>query len=169
MDSATPHTRSLRKGRHSALNQIYLVTFCATDRRPRFIDWRSGSSVVNELRRSQIEGKAETLCYVVMPDHVHWLLRLLSGELSALIRSIKSRSAIQYNHHAGTSGAIWQSGFHDHAVRNYEEVRALARYVVANPLRKGLVTEIGHYPLWDAVWLDGDHRGQVRSFNPLFV
>ena len=30
---------------------------------------------------------------------------------------------------------------------------ATARYVVANPLRAGLVTSIGDYPFWDAAWL----------------
>ncbi|PJA25166.1 MAG: IS200/IS605 family transposase, partial [Alphaproteobacteria bacterium CG_4_10_14_0_2_um_filter_63_37] len=28
-----------------------------------------------------------------------------------------------------------------------------ARYLVANPLRKGLVEEIGQYPHWDAIWV----------------
>ena len=31
--------------------------------------------------------------------------------------------------------------------------RAAARYIVANPLRAGLVKQIGDYPLWDAIWL----------------
>jgi len=29
----------------------------------------------------------------------------------------------------------------------------MARYIVANPLRAGLVERIGDYPLWDATWL----------------
>jgi hypothetical protein len=29
----------------------------------------------------------------------------------------------------------------------------VARYIVANPLRAGLVEHLGDYPLWDAVWL----------------
>jgi putative transposase len=33
-------------------------------------------------------------------------------------------------------------------------LRNLARYVVANPLRAGLVDSIRDYPHWDAVWLD---------------
>jgi len=32
-------------------------------------------------------------------------------------------------------------------------VQATARYIVANPLRAGLVERLGDYPLWDAVWL----------------
>lgn len=29
----------------------------------------------------------------------------------------------------------------------------MARYMVANPLRAGLVSSIREYPHWDAVWL----------------
>lgn len=48
---------------------------------------------------------------------------------------------------------LWQANYHDHAMRNEEDLPSLARYIVANPLRAGLVARIGDYPLWDAVWL----------------
>ena len=31
----------------------------------------------------------------------------------------------------------------------------VARYVIANPKRAGLVERVGDYPYWDAIWLDG--------------
>ena len=34
-------------------------------------------------------------------------------------------------------------------------LRDVARYIVANPLRAGLVERVGDYPYWDAVWLTG--------------
>jgi putative transposase len=48
---------------------------------------------------------------------------------------------------------IWQTGFHDHALRADEDVVRVARYIVANPLRAGLVSSPGEYPHWDAVWV----------------
>jgi hypothetical protein len=38
-------------------------------------------------------------------------------------------------------------------LRRQDDVRAVARYIVANPLRAGLVRDIGDYSHWDAVWL----------------
>jgi putative transposase len=38
-------------------------------------------------------------------------------------------------------------------LRNEESVIDAARYIIANPLRAGLVKRVGDYPLWDAVWL----------------
>ncbi|MCF6281296.1 MAG: hypothetical protein L3J28_03650 [Candidatus Polarisedimenticolaceae bacterium] len=43
---------------------------------------------------------------------------------------------------------------HDRAIRKEEDLVAIARYIVANPLRAGLVKSIKDYPHWDCVWLD---------------
>jgi hypothetical protein len=29
----------------------------------------------------------------------------------------------------------------------------MARYIIANPMRQGLVKKIDDYPLWDAIWI----------------
>jgi putative transposase len=50
-------------------------------------------------------------------------------------------------------GRIWQDGFHDHALRKEEAVIDAARYIVANPLRAGLVGSVKDYSHWDAIWL----------------
>ena len=155
MTDNIPHGHALRKGRVSVAHQIYLVTCVACDRQPVFQDLQAGRHVVQSLRYASVSGRAETLAYVVMPDHLHWLLSL--GDrvfLSAVVGSMKRYSACRINetrHLAG--GCIWQRGFHDHALRCDESVQNVARYIVANPLRAGLVRRLGDYALWDAVWL----------------
>jgi len=88
-----------------------------------------------------------------MPDHVHWLVELQTVPLASLMRRVKGRSARAINRYLGQQGAFWQAGYHDHAVRQEEDLLAMARYVVANPLRAGLVRRMGDYPLWDALWI----------------
>ena len=91
-----------------------------------------------------------------MPDHLHWLVQLESGSLSRLVAGFKAASARAINHLLHTPGQPrWQTGFHDHALREEEDLPALARYIVANPLRAGLVASVRAYPHWDAVWLPG--------------
>jgi hypothetical protein len=34
-----------------------------------------------------------------------------------------------------------------------EDLAQIARYVVLNPVRAGLVRRVGDYPHWDAAWL----------------
>jgi putative transposase len=38
-------------------------------------------------------------------------------------------------------------------LRDEDDVKDWARYIVANPVRAGLVKRVGDYPHWDAVWL----------------
>jgi REP element-mobilizing transposase RayT len=143
-----PHARNLRIGRHSEVGRIYLVTTVISGRKPLFADFAKARVLIRLLRESEEHALAETLAFVVMPDHLHWLLSL--GEkraLSDVIGTLKSLSARRLG------GPVWQAGFHDHAVRQEEDLLALARYVVANPLRAGLVSRIGDYPHWDAAWL----------------
>jgi REP element-mobilizing transposase RayT len=89
-----------------------------------------------------------------MPDHLHWLVTLTGRpQLGRLMQRFKSRSAIAINRRLGREGKVWQSAYHDHGLRRNEDLQAAARYLVGNPLRAGLVEQIGDYPHWDAVWV----------------
>lgn len=145
-------SRALRKGRVSIPGQIYLITAVTFNRKPVFQDFRVGRILVRVLHENCAD--ARTLCYVVMPDHLHWLVCLGDDlSLDKLVQRIKSVSGFHIKKKMQLSERFWQSGYHDHALRKEEDIEAVARYVVANPLRAGLVNRIGDYPLWDAVWL----------------
>lgn len=89
-----------------------------------------------------------------MPDHAHWLMQLGGrDELSVVANRLKSASARHTNRILCKTGAVWAKAFHDHALRSGDDLQDVARYVVANPLRAGLVARIGDYPFWNAVWL----------------
>lgn len=150
-----PHGGDLRKGRHSQPNQIYLLTSVSFQRRPVFADFHLGRVVVNAMRHHDLAGNTETLAYVVMPDHFHWLLNLGSHfDLPCLMASLKGYTARRIKARIDLGGdPLWQEGYHDHALRREVDVQAAARYIVANPLRAGLVERLGDYPLWDAIWL----------------
>ena len=147
------HSHDLRKGRYSETGRAYLVTSVCIDRAAVFADWRIGRLVVREFRTAQELGIADSLAWVVMPDHFHWLCILRQGTLARLMQRVKSRSAIAVHRATLGGSALWQPGYHDHALREDEDVKDVARYIVANPLRAGLVTKLSDYPLWDAVWL----------------
>ncbi|MGL6072498.1 REP-associated tyrosine transposase [Craterilacuibacter sp.] len=148
-----PHAHALRSGRYSVRGQVYHVT-CVTDqRRPVFSDFAAARLIILTLKAAEQRFGAHTLAFVLMPDHLHWLFELNSASLSELIRWVKGSSSPAINRMQGSSSTLWQAGFHDHALRRDEDLARLARYIVANPLRAGLVQHIGDYPHWDAVWL----------------
>ena len=147
--STTPaRGHALRKGRRSIDGQLYLVTIVTRDRAPIFEHLFAARWAVRCLYDDDVTGQGRTLAHVIMPYHVHWMLQL-AGDLSSVVRLYKAKVS------AGLSRRVWQRGFHDRAIRRGEDVVSASRYMVANPLRAGLVTQIGDYPHWDAVWLTG--------------
>ncbi|WP_454864396.1 REP-associated tyrosine transposase [Pseudomonas rhizophila] len=148
-----PNSHQLRRGRSSERGRGYLVTTVVHQRMPLFKDWRLGRLLVAELRRAHERGQVNSLAWVVMPDHLHWLVQLEQAQLTQVMQAVKSRSTLAINRAMNRKGAFWQSGFHDRAIRDNQELRPFARYIIANPLRAGLVDSIGDYPLWDAKWL----------------
>ena len=151
-----PRSKDLRKGRVSEAGRAYILTTVTADRAPFFGDLFLGRQIARAIAYHDKLGWSETLAWVVMPDHIHWLLALGErGSLDRLMRSFKSYTARVVNVNLQRTGRpLWQAGYHDHAVRRDEDLLKLARYIVTNPLRAGLVNEIGQYPLWDAVWLE---------------
>ncbi|MBE7376117.1 REP-associated tyrosine transposase [Pseudomonas lopnurensis] len=147
------HHGALRAGRVSEPGRIYLLTAVTHNRQALFHDWHLARLLIAEMRRLHESQEVHSLAWVVMPDHVHWLAQLEGMPLPRLMLQLKSRSAIAINEARNDSGRVWQKGFHDHALRQEEDLAATARCIVANPLRAGLVKRIGDYPHWDAIWL----------------
>jgi REP element-mobilizing transposase RayT len=144
----------LRKGRISGENQIYHISTASHGWQPLFKDFKYGRVVVNCLRYETEERRLETLAFVVMPDHLHWLFALgNSSSLSECVKNVKSNSARQINRLRGTREKVWMTAYYDRALRIEEDLAAVARYIVANPLRAGLVRSVRDYPLWDAKWV----------------
>jgi len=106
------------------------------------------------MRYEHDAGHVESLAFVVMPDHFHWLFSLTSSRpLSESIKNVKAFSARRINEILGSRGAVWQTAFYDRAIRQEEDLEGVARYIVANPLRAGIVGSVKEYPLWDAKWI----------------
>ena len=89
-----------------------------------------------------------------MPDHWHGLIQLADEEsLSKLMQRVKAVSAKNINIIRRGTDPVWQKCFFDRGLRAEEDIRSVAEYIIANPIRAGLVAEIGLYSFWDAYWL----------------
>ena len=76
--------------------------------------------------------------YVIMPNHVHMILRICSGEdgrqiaaptVSTVIGQMKRWASVR------AGAALWQKSFHDHVIRNEEDFREIWDYIDTNPAR----------------------------------
>lgn len=148
-----PYSHHLCIGRDSEPGRAYLITAVVHNQSPLFANWQLGRLLAVEMRQAHEQGQVDSLAWVIMPDHFHWLFQLHHRHLSRVVGSVKSRSTLTINQATRGYARFWQSGYHDRAIRDGENLRDIARYLVANPLRAGLVEQIGDYPLWDAIWL----------------
>ena len=153
IETEKPGAKALRAGRFSQQNGIYFITVNTDQRIPWFQVFAFARIMCGNLEHPASLADANSLCWVVMPDHFHILLQLGTTSLQSVMKRLKSRSAVQLNHEIGRSGRFWSPGYHDHALRQEEDMLNIARYIVANPLRAGLATRMGNYPFWNTIWL----------------
>jgi REP element-mobilizing transposase RayT len=149
-----PGHRALRRGRFSAAGQVYLLTTTTARRVPLFRDWECALSACRTIADPQTWGDAQLLCWVLMPDHWHGLVQigerdplpLVAGRFKANVARIVQR---------GPHGPapVWARAYHDRALRREDDLLGMARYLVLNPVRAGLVSRVNDYPFWNAVWL----------------
>ncbi len=128
------------------LGAVYGVTTVTLLRRPLFADSVAAQAMASELRASDASGDTDSIAWVVMPDHVHWLFELRADTLSRAVQRLKSRAARAINTACGTRGALWQPGFYDRQLRGHEDLPTQARYILGNPVRRGLAGDVGEYP-----------------------
>ena len=146
----------LRLGRRSEAGRSYHLTVVTHERQPLFAQWPAASCMCRLLTDPGCWPGARLLAWVLMPDHWHGLATLGDhGSLSSLMNRAKGRTARGFNQEQQRSGPVWAAGFHDRAIRRNQDMRAVARYLVANPVRAGLVRQLGDYPCWDATWIAG--------------
>ena len=150
-----PQAFRLRTGRVSERGRVYFITTCCASRTPIFASPTLARLLCRQLYQEDRSPLLGILAYVVMPDHLHVLLELIGREdLSTVVGQLKGRAAAAINSARHCHGAVWQKGFHDHALRTDESVARSASYLIQNPVRAGLVTAADDYAYWDTIWHD---------------
>ena len=145
-------TNRLREFDYSSVG-AYFITICtqerrnyfwnnvgATSGRPQETELSSNGKIVEEAIHniSNIYPSVNVEQYVIMPDHIHLLLRIRADEfgrpmvaptMSRLVKQMKGYITKQI----GVS--IWQKLFYDHVIRNREDYEEHIKYIYENPLK----------------------------------
>jgi putative transposase len=143
-----PGHHRLRRGRRSIPNHAYLVTATAYNRKPVFAHPGAAVSVLQSFSWLEARGSVALEACVVMPDHVHAVMRLENAPLRHVMRSFKGYTGSRISQLLGSSGPVWQPAYHDHALRREESLRDAVVYCLSNPVRAGLVDDFHAYPYW---------------------
>ena len=122
------------------------VTMATKGKQAIFSQRNLAEDFVALLKTMCKENDIPLYAYCVMPDHVHFLLSASKTKgIIEFVREIKSRSTkLAWQH--GCQGTIWQRSFYDHFLRRDEDCMLVAKYIIGNPVRKGLVEHWEDYP-----------------------
>ena len=140
-----PHSSNLRAGRHSQPGTFYFLTTTVADRRQIFTNPKRASIVLDAIRWLHTANRFYVDAAVLMPDHLHIVGQLRNSTLARMMHTLKSYTA-NCLVASGVDMPVWQDGYHDHGLRDDEDYRGRARYVLQNPVRAGLARQVDDYP-----------------------
>ncbi|MGH7900582.1 MAG: REP-associated tyrosine transposase [Thermodesulfobacteriota bacterium] len=132
----------------------YFVTICTADKRKVFTNSSIFSEVVNCLKESATRHNFQIFAYCFMPDHLHLLIGANESEadLIKFIKLFKQRTGYEYGKKYKVK--LWQKSFYDHIIRKEESLIEKTRYILENPIRKGLVIDFREYPFLGSMIFD---------------
>jgi len=118
---------------------IYFITTRLKQER-RFLTEREAEIAVNTILDSSTRKEMTLYAYVIMPNHMHILIKPIICGISKAMQLIKGRSSRQVN-----EGNFWQKGFFDFGILTEEKFREKFNYIHFNPVKWGLVEKAEDY------------------------
>ena len=126
--------------------QRYFLTICTFKRQKSFACPQTVLDTLLQFRKTAATEAFELSAYCFMPDHVHFLIEGLEAwsDFKRFCKMAKQSSGSVHAHRQG--GRLWQEGYYDRVLREGDNVRTVARYLLNNPVRAGLVATPIDFP-----------------------
>ncbi|MBZ5558292.1 MAG: transposase [Acidobacteriia bacterium] len=142
-----PHRRPPRLPQTEYLGiRRILLTMCTFDRLPYFTSPSAVEATHGELLRTAAAYDVEVIAYCFMPDHLHALFHGAGAatHLEKCAAMFRQRSGHAHRRHSRMR--LWQEGYHDRILRDEESTFDVVSYIVGNPVRAGLCSDVRLYP-----------------------
>ncbi len=126
----------------------YFVTF----RTKGFLLPEAGRDIVRLAVLEGARSKYDVSIGVIMPDHIHLLIRPLEKaaglfySLTGILKTIKGKTSHPVNRLLKRTGSCWQKESYDRIVRNEDEWLDKYEYIRGNAVRAGLAERPQDYP-----------------------
>jgi putative transposase len=123
----------------------YFLTFCTFGRQQHFVELARVALVRTQIERASVDQGIAITAYCFMPDHVHLLVEGQSegSDCREFISRAKQYSGFHYQTTFGQR--LWQRYGYERTLRSEEAAVSVARYILENPVRAGLVERIDQY------------------------
>jgi len=156
---------ALRRGRFSKASAEYFLTLCTDGKRPGLATPEVSTAILGEMQAMAADGTWTLSCGVVMPDHLHMLIK--PGErlpLEKAVQRLKAKTSADLR----SERLAWERGFFDRLVRPNDDRLAVFRYIYLNPYRSALLAasdRYAHYYCHPEEW--GWFRGLLHEERPV--
>jgi len=126
-------------------NLICSITVCTIDKKQILSNRNFAGEILKPIKERAKIDEIPIYAYCIMPDHIHLLLSAsINNSITEFIGELKSLSTrLAWTY--GINGTIWQKSFFDHFLRREEDIEKAARYIVNNPVRRGIVSDWEKY------------------------
>jgi putative transposase len=123
----------------------YFLTFCTRNRDRVFVTKERVDLVRTQILRAADEESFAIVAFCFMPDHLHLLVQGESEDADGrrLIPRMKQFSGFYYSKQFGSQ--LWQRYGFERVLRHEEETLSVAKYILENPVRGGLVAHPNQY------------------------
>jgi len=137
----------MRPRREPATNnrQTYFITSRTAGAHRYFQTDRWARLFIETLYHYREQGAYQLHAFVVMPDHFHALITP-SGALERAVQYIKGGFSHEARKQFGYAPDIWQRGFSDHRIRDWDDYERHIAYIHMNPVRARLSATAEGYP-----------------------
>ena len=123
----------------------YFITICTRDSQKHFSHKELAEYVISRMTGIFNESDIEILAYCLMPDHLHLLVGSEKQiDIRNVIKDFKQKTGYEARKQFGLD--LWQKRFYDHILRKEEGIEEVAKYILENPVRKGMVDDFRDYP-----------------------
>lgn len=135
-----PKNQRLDPDLYRQAGQITFITIRAYRSACPFVTAEFNQMIIDTLIEEQERSGFSIYTYCLMPDHLHYLISPGVEGASVLVftNQFKGKTTNR-SWKLGRSGKLWQPRSYDHIVRSEKALRNIARYIIENPVRKGLV------------------------------
>jgi len=124
----------------------YFLTFCTDRRRHHFVAQEAVFAVRTQIERAALEQRFALTAYCFMPDHVHLLVEGHAPDSDCKLLIARAKQYSGFHYRAMFGERLWQRYGFERVLRDDEAAVNVARYILENPVRAGLVERIEDYP-----------------------
>lgn len=134
-----------RRARQRSESGIYHIILRGINRQNIFEDEADNRKFLEVLQRYKQISEYELYAYCLMGNHVHILLHVGKEPLEQIMRRICGSFVYWYNKKYERVGNLFQDRFKSEPVEDDSYFLTVLRYIHQNPLKAGLVNNIGQY------------------------